>query len=1249
MQAISGLGGIGKTHTAVEYAYRFCLDYEAVLWLQADSWEILASSCMQLAIELELPEQKEVDQCIAEVQRWLRKHHRWLLILDNVENPQEIISKFVPTHHQGSILITTRTHDVEPLAQTQVLSTMSEQDGILFLLRRTRRVAQYAQLDQASSAQHDEARHIWQLMDGLPLALDQAGSYILEMGCSFSRYQEQYACRRAELLKRRGKRFIGHEESVATTFSLAFERIEALSPIAADLLRVCSFLYSEAIPIDLFRKGAGHLSPRLSSGEEYIDQAISVLQDYSLVHRSAETETLSIHRLVQAVLIDEMDASTAHQWADRVVQAMESILPVGDDRATGAFERLLPHAQNCARLIEQYHLTERSATQLLYRTGVYLAEHVRYGEAEALYIQCLNIRERAQGPEHPEVGYPLYVLAELYREQGKYREAIPLYQQTLRIWRQVSGSYYPELVHPLRGLAELHHMQANYHEAEPLYQEAITILEQTQRLDQSQMTTLLNCLANLYREQGKYAQAESLYQRNLRLYEQTLSKEQPAWVDVFHGLAELYTEQGRYGEAEGFFQQALYIYEQVLDPDHPRIAPLLHNLANLYVDEGKYDEAELLYQRALHILEQAFGPDHHQLAHTLNSLANIYQIKDNHREAEALYQQALRIYEQTVGPTNVQLAAALNNLGKIYQEQGKYRLAEAHCLRALHIREQALGPEHSDVATSLDYIAMLYCEQDKYDEAEVLYQRSLCIREQVLGPSHPLLAFPLNGLGNIYSEQGKYDEAEPFYQRALSLWGQRQDVSQSHLATLLQSMARCYREQGKYREAEPLYQRALRVQEQRLGTDHSDLVSLLNHLAMIHREQGKYAEAESLFRRTLHIQEQTLGKAHPDVAIQLDGLANLYAEQEKYEKAEPLYKRAISIWEQAEGEAHLDRAASLNNLAELYRQQEKYEEAESLYKRAISLLEQTVEADLLHMAQMLTNLAIILSIQGRYGEAELLYLRALHIREQSFGQTHPEVAASLANLATLYYAYDKYHMAKRMVIQALLIVEQQSGPHHTHTIAFQQLYDKIQQRIDEGLGQSKKRRKQRNETARSQAWKADKLRSLQQEHDIQYNQVQKRLSKLIERAPQEIIKHMCSSILHAWKEAVLEESKSGEAFALYGLPPKTTVFQLVPESRISEGRNPRHWTGEGSEQGAGNLYVIEVDQNPFEVAMDDDFYATPLPLNMALRQAFDVTHQRFFTENTEMKEPDNPECRRIYLGIALAAQARYSREEREGE
>ncbi len=279
-------------------------------------------------------------------------------------------------------------------------------------------------------------------------------------------------------------------------------------------------------------------------------------------------------------------------------------------------------------------------------------------------------------------------------------------------------------------------------------------------------------------------------------------------------------------------------------------------------------------------------------------------------------------------------------------------------------------------------------------------------------------------------------------------------------------------------------------------------------------------------------------------------------------------------------------------------------------------------------------------MQGKYGEAEQLHQRALHIREQVLGPEHPEVAKSLTNLAVLSSVQGKYLEAELLVMHALEIVERTLGPQHPQTQAYHRFYGVI-------LREMGREEEAKLEEARGQGQEKTGNQTLQQEHDIQYKLVHERLSDLVERAPGNI-KGMCSQILHEWEAAVLKESQTGEAFALYGLPPKT-ISRFVPEDSVHEGRNPRSWTSEGNEQVKGNFYIIDVDQNPFEVALDaeEDFYSWPLPLNMALRQAFDVTHQRFFTEDGGMKQPDNPECRRIYRGIGSAALVLSKRGERE--
>src|SRR5260370_11541493 len=165
--ALSGLGGIGKTQTAVEYAYRFRQSYQAILWLQADSQETLVSSCVDLAHELALPEQDEADQSlvVAAIKRWLKQHMRWLLVLDNVED-LSMVEEFHPPGHHGCVLLTTHAQITEPIAIVHELKPLPEEEGVLLLLRRAGYLALDASPEQIASADYADAKELWELVEG---------------------------------------------------------------------------------------------------------------------------------------------------------------------------------------------------------------------------------------------------------------------------------------------------------------------------------------------------------------------------------------------------------------------------------------------------------------------------------------------------------------------------------------------------------------------------------------------------------------------------------------------------------------------------------------------------------------------------------------------------------------------------------------------------------------------------------------------------------------------------------------------------------------------------------------------------------------------------------------------------------------------------------------------------------------------------------------------------------------------------
>src|SRR5260370_13210622 len=444
--AITGLGGIGKTQIAIEYVYRHSEEYQYVLWVNATEPVTLTEGFVQIARVLQLPIKEEQDQnlVVEAVKQWLANHGGWLLILDNADD-LNLANEFLPPVGKGHILLTTRDAATGSLANFEV-DKMEKRESMELLLRRAKILTAHAPLSQASEADQTTAWTIVEEMDGLPLAIDQAGAYIEETHCSLSAYLKAYQKRRNELLRQRGRVNKDHPDSIAATWSLNFEQVEQQRPIAADLLRFLAFLAPDAIPEELIMKGANELGEQLepiAADETRLDEAIGTLRRFSLVQRNSEKQVLFIHRLVQAVLKASMTDELQRQWAERTVRAVNDAFPDVKLETWPQCERLLPHTLACATLIDEYTLTFPEASRSLIRQGFNFKEHAKYEQAKPLYQRALTIREQVLGPNHPDTALSLNNLAPLYRWQGSSDQVKPLYQRALAINEQALGPNHP--------------------------------------------------------------------------------------------------------------------------------------------------------------------------------------------------------------------------------------------------------------------------------------------------------------------------------------------------------------------------------------------------------------------------------------------------------------------------------------------------------------------------------------------------------------------------------------------------------------------------------------------------------------------------------------------------------------------------------------------------------------------------------------------------------------------------------------
>jgi tetratricopeptide (TPR) repeat protein len=739
-QAIKGLGGIGKTQTAIEYAYRARERgrYTHTLWISAASEEAVMSSFAALKDRVPaLEQEEESDQraLVNKALRWLEQcPDPWLLIYDNADDIT-FLPAYLPKEGWGSILLTTRASAIGALAESLEVDALPLEDAIHLLLRRA------GCESDTTPQEREEASTIVLALGQFPLAIDQAGAYIEETGCSLADYLLLYQQHQHELLARRGRQTSGYPDSVATTWSLAFEQIEEHHPAAAELLQVCAFMAPDQIPEELLTEGASYWPAALQevvTDRLRFNQMLSTLLSFSLIKRMGRERQLSMHRLVQVVQQARMTPEEQRQWALRLVFTVLAVFPRESDAFASwqVCQRLLQQVLACETLIEQHKLLLPEAADLLDRTGKYLIARALYSLAEPLLRRALGMREQLLGPEHLDVAISLHHLGGLCWHLGKYAEAEPLYQRALHIREQYLGPEHYDVAELLNDLALLYYDQGNRTQAELLYLRVLHILERLFGPDHPDATFPLRNLALLYHDQGKYAQAERLCLRALRIDEQHLGSEHPNLAMSLQSLAKLYWKLRKYAQAEPLYQRVLRICEQHMGTEHPNVASIVVDLARLSYDQGQYIQAEQLCQRALRIYEQRLGPEHPSGATPLHWLALVTAQIGTDEESERLERQALHIWEH-LGPEHPSVAYALHGLARLCVRQGRESEAEALFQRALCIREQKMGEMHLDMADLQDDFAGFRHRQGRTQEAAVLYRRALTTREHVLGPDHP--------------------------------------------------------------------------------------------------------------------------------------------------------------------------------------------------------------------------------------------------------------------------------------------------------------------------------------------------------------------------------------------------------------------------------------------------------------------------------------------------------------------------------
>ncbi|OKH59255.1 tetratricopeptide repeat protein [Scytonema sp. HK-05] len=711
ISAIAGMGGVGKTELATQYAHQHQAHYSGgVCWLNAKESN-LAAEIVQLAqfyMNREVPQQltlpKQVEWCW---QNWQPAEGLVLVVLDDItdlkdwKNSQQLL----PIDNRFRVLITTRLRNLDADIQELPLDVLLPDKALQLLtdLVGERRVYRNVETQNFASL-------LCEWLGYLPLGLQLVGQYL----------REDPDLSLAEMLQRLQAQQLEDEAINPTTrgvkaaFELSWRELDLMTQRVAELL---SLFAQDVIPWKLV-ESAGKL---LNWAKADVNEAKKQLYKRHLIQRVEEKEgCYKIHPLIRQFLQAKQETS---QQPDELKQAFTSTLvAIAQEIPDSPTREFIESVQDAIP-----HLTEVAQN---------LIDTVRNEDIISVFGG----------------------LGRFYQGQGLYALAEPWREQCLKVVQARLGEEHPHVATSLNNQAELYRYQGRYNEAEPLFLQALALYKRLQKEEHLLVAESLNNLAIVYSSQGRYSEAEPLHLQALALRKRLLGDEHLLVAESLNNLALLYSSQGRYSEAETLLMQALALRKSLLGDKHPAVALSLNNLALLYYYQGRYTEAEPLSLEAIEIDKQFLGEENPDFATDLHNLALIYRAQERYNEAETVFLQALKLKQRLFPKDHPLLADTIYALGKLYTQQGRCSEAEPFCVKALELDKSLLGENHPNVAESLNNLAELYHSQGRYAEAEPLYQEALEILQQVFEVNHPKTVTVRKNLENLRTQMSASHE-----------------------------------------------------------------------------------------------------------------------------------------------------------------------------------------------------------------------------------------------------------------------------------------------------------------------------------------------------------------------------------------------------------------------------------------------------------------------------------------------------------
>ena len=650
--ALHGLGGVGKTQLAIEYAYRYASEYQVVWWISADQTALVRSNIAALAPRLGITGlvPNRVEEAVAAVLDTLRRgvpYSRWLLVFDNADQP-ELIRSFMPAG-PGDIIITSRNRGWAQVVDALEVNVFTRDESKDFLNRRVPPITA-ADADRLAEEFGD-----------LPLGLEQAGAWLVQTAMTVEAY--------LNLLKKEGSRILGENPApadypvpVAAAWSLSVARLREQTPAAMELLQCCAFFGAAPVSLELLERGRYVLASSLQktlNDPIYFGRAIRALGRYALIKIDNNRRTLEVHRIIQRLIRDELAENTWFRLRHEVHMLLAASDPGDPDEIQNwpKYSDLLLHV-GPSEVVEcrtpEVRRLAQNVVRYLYITGDYsgalasadkaltrwitdsdtgkddpyvlimtrlkiqvLQALARYEEAYTLSGTVLKRMREVLSADHEETLILMNCHCIDLWARGDFAASVEFTEATLERHIEVFGNDHPRTLAALNNYAEALELSGSYAAAteiqKQLYEEKLVVYG---RDDHPRVLFTLDALARTTLAEGRYAQALDLAGRAYDGYlgqvrVRVLAESHPWVLQQAVDLSSARRAMGDFSGALALGEEAYGRYQRAyLSADHPRTLAAAANLGNAQCAAGNVESAVRLLEDTSKRYQSVFGYDH---------------------------------------------------------------------------------------------------------------------------------------------------------------------------------------------------------------------------------------------------------------------------------------------------------------------------------------------------------------------------------------------------------------------------------------------------------------------------------------------------------------------------------------------------------------------------------------------------------------------------------------------------------------